>query len=424
MTQNFALIVSPHDSVIARDGRPFGNGLRMRSLDWIYPSVLAGAFRTLIGEQSGGFAIDPTAYGKLTARLKSIAIAGPLPCIHPDTDKMELCLPSPLDVVVQRRSDNTLVASGVRPFDLAGKPAGCDFLPELGLSPTMLPPGGGHDVKPERVPAFWSLARIEAWLLNAVGDSPLRDEARDWPDGYFDSPVRDRRVHVAIDETSATSKDGMLFTTVGLDLMRLNSAGSASATTPASAIAARIHTEDPDFQKKLVALSEWSPIGGERRLARWSGRPLQPTSSIWSASAPVRAALGNEPPYVRMVLATPALFKSGWLPKWLHAEGGCLVGEVPSTNTTVRLIGACVDRWTPVSGWDYEHPGPKPVRRLVPAGSVYFFEVVRGTATALADRWLTPISDDEQDCRDGFGLAVWGIWRPFSRQHTFSVSAS
>jgi CRISPR-associated protein Cmr3 len=50
------------------------------------------------------------------------------------------------------------------------------------------------------------------------------------------------------------------------------------------------------------------------------------------------------------------------------------------------------------------------VKRVVPAGGVYFFETVDGSASDLADRWLEPVSDDEQDCRDGFGLAVWGVW--------------
>jgi CRISPR-associated protein Cmr3 len=48
----------------------------------------------------------------------------------------------------------------------------------------------------------------------------------------------------------------------------------------------------------------------------------------------------------------------------------------------------------------------------VPAGSIYFFEVRQGDGAALADRWLQSVCDDEQDRRDGFGLAVWGTWNP------------
>jgi CRISPR-associated protein Cmr3 len=47
---------------------------------------------------------------------------------------------------------------------------------------------------------------------------------------------------------------------------------------------------------------------------------------------------------------------------------------------------------------------------MVPAGSVYFFEVASGDPASLADQWLAPVSDDAQEQRDGFGLALWGTW--------------
>lgn len=56
---------------------------------------------------------------------------------------------------------------------------------------------------------------------------------------------------------------------------------------------------------------------------------------------------------------------------------------------------------------------------MVPAGSVYFFEVSGdGDASELAKRaWLTSVSDYNRrkgafDREDGFGMAIWGIWSP------------
>jgi CRISPR-associated protein Cmr3 len=113
---------------------------------------------------------------------------------------------------------------------------------------------------------------------------------------------------------------------------------------------------------------------------------------------------------VRMVLATPALFKQGWKPGWIGDDGK---GEFAGIK--LQLMGACVERWKPVSGWSYETPrGPKPALRLVPAGSVYFFQT-EGNAPSLADHWLEPVGDfseDGQSGRDGFGLALWGPWAP------------
>ncbi|MEW6405859.1 MAG: type III-B CRISPR module-associated Cmr3 family protein, partial [Chloroflexota bacterium] len=52
-------------------------------------------------------------------------------------------------------------------------------------------------------------------------------------------------------------------------------------------------------------------------------------------------------------------------------------------------------------------------RRMSPAGSVYFLELNGSEANIssfIEAVWMQNISDDEQDCRDGFGLAVLGTW--------------
>jgi hypothetical protein len=45
---------------------------------------------------------------------------------------------------------------------------------------------------------------------------------------------------------------------------------------------------------------------------------------------------------------------------------------------------------------------------MVPAGSVYFFEVQGSPGVSVEDVWLKSASDGFQ--RDGYGLALWGIW--------------
>ena len=81
-----------------------------------------------------------------------------------------------------------------------------------------------------------------------------------------------------------------------------------------------------------------------------------------------------------------------------------------------KLVAAAVGRPVTVSGWDLIENIPKPSRRLVPAGSVYFVELqgepdlgaVRQWVGAL---WLQPwASQPEQDRRDGFGLILVGAW--------------
>jgi len=114
-----------------------------------------------------------------------------------------------------------------------------------------------------------------------------------------------------------------------------------------------------------------------------------------------------------MVLATPAVFsRDGWKPAWLNEQ---LIGSPPGSDVTLQMVGVSIPHWRAVSGWSMadlpnQPRGPKPVKRMVPACGVYFFDVIEGPAGSLSRLWLEAISDDEQDRRDGFGLAVWGIW--------------
>src|ERR1700680_2157949 len=87
------LEISTRDPLIARDGRPFGatQGHRMKSLDWLYPSVAAGMVRTLLGEKNGAD-FSPEA----VKVLKHVEVAGPLPMAG-----SQLFFPVPQDIAIQ-----------------------------------------------------------------------------------------------------------------------------------------------------------------------------------------------------------------------------------------------------------------------------------------------------------------------------------
>jgi CRISPR-associated protein Cmr3 len=138
----------------------------------------------------------------------------------------------------------------------------------------------------------------------------------------------------------------------------------------------------------------------------------------WQCPALVKRTL-DKSTRIRLVLATPAIFSPGWKPAWLNQR---LEGTPPGSRVLVRLVGVANYRWKAVSGWSLARvngrgeldaagkPGPKAIRRMVPAGSTYFFELVSGDPASLADTWLQSVSDDPQDRLDGFGLALWGTW--------------
>jgi len=411
------LAITAHDPIIARDGRPFGKdqGIRMRSLDWPYPSVLVGSLRTMLGKNDGGFT------DAKVKQLLDIAVAGPLPM-----KGKQLYLPLPKDILV-RKTDGKMIAIPLRPAEMRGG-EGCDF-PEESLIPTMLPAAIDEDFKPEKMPAFWSMEKMIDWLLNQSGSdftlclNPTIDVDEDDSTGeqddvdkegnkekscFLKSPEKDERVHTGINSKTgvAAVEEGLLFMSVGLDLATKEKGGSIC-------LAAKVESED-SFGTRIAKLNEIHPFGGERRLAHWA-RIEKPTG--WNCPKDISSKLEqSDSKKIRMVLATPAIFSNGWLPGWLKNVNGFLEGTPPkaSDDLKLRLISACVDRWNPISGWSAEAKsrGPKAIRRLVPAGSVYFFEIQNGKkASALAkSKWLESVCDDQQDRKDGFGLAVWGIW--------------
>ena len=389
------LVLTTRDPVIARDGRPFGLGNRMRPLSWLYPSVLAGALRSLLGKMEGkGFDEDTI------QALKEVHVAGPLPLLGGS-----LYFPAPKDLAVRKNEAGQLECYALRPVSL-GDGEGTD-LPGEGLQPVLLPDAVTGEFKPERIPEFWSRDRMAEWLKSPDrAPASLRPEPGAWGEGYLPGPATDERTHVMITPDRGAAEDAHLFSTVGLDLAAAaDRPPSQSAYSPLR-LGVRTCAGDR-WSEALGKLNRLSPMGGERRLVHWEARGDQ---GPWEAPQSVVQALGTEgsgrKARVRMVLATPGLFRRGWRPGWLDDR---LEGSPPGAEVRLRLVGACLDRWKPVSGFSFEDWKPKPIRRLVPAGAVYFFEVIEGSVSPQ-QLWLESVCDEEQDRRDGFGLALWGIW--------------
>lgn len=84
----------------------------------------------------------------------------------------------------------------------------------------------------------------------------------------------------------------------------------------------------------------------------------------------------------RMVLSTPGLFPSGWSPLPVADRNSPPVLRLDGCEA--RLVAAAVPRAHVVSGWDLARGRPKPAQKVVPAGAVYWFEIIRGDASALA----------------------------------------
>lgn len=106
----------------------------------------------------------------------------------------------------------------------------------------------------------------------------------------------------------------------------------------------------------------------------------------------------------KVYLATPALFGNGWFPKWLDGD---LVGNIPNTKTTIKLLTACVGKPISIGGFDIAMKEPKPMQKAVPAGSVYYFELTEGSQEDVFTFFHQNNISDEK-ANEGFGLAFVG----------------
>lgn len=152
-------------------------------------------------------------------------------------------------------------------------------------------------------------------------------------------------------------------------------------------------------------------LGGDGHAARLIVRDLYPTEaqSLELLKSTVSGGLESGAT-VLLYLATPAVFDSGWRP------------PVDVEQHGLRLRAAAVGRPRIFGGWNMARGRPKPLRRGVPAGSVYFFEVTdRSKAESFVDTYhfgesvcglcADPALRDVES-KLGYGLALFGIRNP------------
>lgn len=358
--------VSPRAPLVFRSGKPFLAGTREKA-QYPWPSAWAGLMRTRYMDQHGLGPQD-------RERLIALPAAGAL-LARRDAGTTQLYLPKPADALALRDEASFLALAPLAAVTGTGSD-----LPE-GLRPVGL--ASAQKGKPQASAPYWPLGQFIAW---ARGEPVTVSNAKHLP-------VEETRTHVGISGDSGAAETGKLFQTTGLDFAPQ-----------------RWHESD-ESRGDWVFVGQGprglAPglvvFGGERRLSQLDAED----SAIWQVPEALRAPLVDARG-LALTLATPAVFASGWRPGWLD-DG--LVGRLPGTGLTLRLHAALVERWQPISGWDLQAGRPKPMRRAVAAGATYWFEVLEGGIDPAA-LWLAAVSDDAQDRRDGFGLAVFRPWNP------------
>jgi CRISPR-associated protein Cmr3 len=357
--------------LLFRDGKPFGTAggteTSARSLAVPLPSTLAGFIRTQIGLGST-WKWDKDNLEK----AHTIPVAGLL------TRDSQIVLPAPRDAVIYKDKTQQLQIMGLKPLELANN-AGTDA-PE-GMKPLEVT----QDVKPETGYAFWTKEDMTTWLLNETPEKLEKIEGL---------PL-ETRVHVTINPKTLASEEGQLFSVSYRSFESKSDSGHHTW-----GIRTRVKLPDK------TTISRLGHLGGERRTVTLEEQDIR---NWWDCPSELKEKIRGSK-YLKLVLATPAIFRHGWKPAWLENQDSA---NMPKGlhDVKLKLVSAAIGRREPVSGWNIRENNPKAVRYMVPAGSVYFFEIEDGMQEKILENWLKPVSDNEQDRKDGFGLALWGVWK-------------
>lgn len=389
--------IEPRSPIILRDGRPFGlnPGARAESLDFPFPSTIAGAVRTRHAQKNNlSFSNDEV------RALRKLAVRGPL--LRELAESPQWLVPAPMDAVLFPATDKAMISRArlrrLEPLETAV----ISDLNTTTLSAAQWSPIGlasSEQIKDKilsTAPRYWYWQHFEQWL-----HTPGNNDEVDLKALGHNGPEKESRTHVGIRPDTLTGEDGRLFQTRGLEFQRkLDYNGQIEVRS----LALAIETE-ADMSDGVGVL------GGEQRLVRWHSHATQ----MLPACPPALYQSIAQSKRCRLILLTPALFRNGYVPADFLSE---------NADVAVTLAGAALARAQTVSGWDYDLRSAKPTRRLVPAGSVYFLKL-QGDTTQIEQwvkqLWMNCISDDAHDSSDttrqphqerldGFGLAVVGTW--------------
>lgn len=143
-------------------------------------------------------------------------------------------------------------------------------------------------------------------------------------------------------------------------------------------------------------------LGGESRSAWYN------VNTEWQQLKTIPVTNGR----FKLVLLTHTVFENGWWPDGIDQQ--TLTGSV--AGCPVKLIAAAVGRAVGIGGWDIVSNRSKPMRRAVPAGSVYYFECTAEPKASLLEPNGFLHIGEEQFTKQGLGQAIIGTWNYIGEQ--------
>ncbi|MCW5921265.1 MAG: type III-B CRISPR module-associated protein Cmr3 [Saprospiraceae bacterium] len=339
------------DPLFFRDGRPFALGEESYA-DGIFPplpSTVRGALRSMwMSERLGVPDADKDALATASIGVEleyfGLGIAG------------KPVFPAPLDLFFPKPEKGT----PAQPMKLIDK-----------ISASSCPPKVSHLFKAEAdgktEPVHGHLLDFETMQHYLNGDSSAPFETI----RLSDLVKREHKIGIGRDRETNRTKEGLLFRLVANRFEDEKHGG----------LSLLVELNAPESQPFKLASHAVLPLGGERRSV------TAKTTSV--DLLPKRPKIQGE--LLKIVLLTPALCNA-WFP------------EIPG----LTLVAAAVGKPVSVGGWDVLEQQPKPMRRAIPAGSVFLFQAEsEAKANEMAEQLHgESLCSPGEDQKNGFGLCL------------------
>jgi len=379
------IFIEPLDVLFFRDGRPFTAGEQHFAQSIFPPTSLTfqGAIRTKILKQKGIL----TNFDKLKAFWESkdeicqiigssqdgnygkLRIKGPF-IAKKEKDKIIEHFIAPLDIVRAKETNNFYM---LRPLkeNLFISDITEDFrnLSSLWVRKKQIF---------EKATGYISETDLEKYLVNTVSEIQLVSE-----DSFL---ARDLRLGIALKEGKKISEEGLLYMA---EFLKLKEGWGFTLD---------IYLEnEKDLNKEMFPESGFLSLGGERRAVFY----FKINERNWLSLKEKIEEKINKTKRFKLILLSPAYLDKGWYATWMKN------GE--KEGVKFKWVSACVGNFIPIGGWNLANKGyPKPMRKSIPAGSVYFFELEKGINKLFKLFWLNSISEKYREI--GFGLTLIGHW--------------
>jgi CRISPR-associated protein Cmr3 len=370
-----SLFIEPDDVWLFRDGRPFAAGDQARAASIFPPTprTMQGALRSARLAQSG----EPFHFSGWSQSLKSeigtpndfggLNLRGPILAKRKGHSR-EVRRYFPLPANVTRLNNRWHILAPQAATDIETNwPIDDPLL-------LLLPPA---DSEPEKFEVGWLCEHaLRSYLCGDVCGVHMHTGT--------DLFTREPRMGVQIDSYPKRPTEGNLYQ---VEFIRLQSGVGLLMEVTGLAL-----THEGLLQ-----------LGGEMRAAKYE------TVATTIDLAPA-GRLSVDTPRLRFKLyfATPAIFAKGWLPNAIDEPG--LEGNW--NGIAVRLVSAALGKTQVIGGRDIsQRDAQHPLRRVAPAGSVYFFEVTDAStqATDIFNAFDGRCVSD-LDAQIGFGLCYVGGW--------------